>query len=151
MPSPGDPQSLNRYSYAKNSPLLYRDSSGHWPEWVNFLGGATTQYMNDMSFGLWAALAVPGGNMDFIPSEAYQQGRELGRSASTAQAQYEVATGIGMAAAGPPTTAATAVCAAGTAGICALPGGIVLTAEGAMVVVGAAEAAHGGGVLLYAK
>jgi len=29
VPSPGDPQSLNRYSYVLNSPLNYRDPSGH--------------------------------------------------------------------------------------------------------------------------
>jgi RHS repeat-associated protein len=29
IPSPGDPQSLNRYSYVLNSPLNYRDPSGH--------------------------------------------------------------------------------------------------------------------------
>jgi hypothetical protein len=88
-------------------------------------------------------------------SDAYQQGRELGRIVSTAQAQWEVANGVGMAAAGalagPPTLAAAAACTAGTAGVCALPSGVVLTAEGAMVVAGAAEAAHGGAVLLYAK
>lgn len=87
--------------------------------------------------------------------DAYQQGRELGRIVSTAQAHWEVANGVGMAAAGalagPPTLAAAAACTAGTAGVCALPSGVVLTAEGAMVVAGAAEAAHGGGVLLYAK
>jgi RHS repeat-associated protein len=29
VPSAGDPQSLNRYSYVKNNPLLYIDPSGH--------------------------------------------------------------------------------------------------------------------------
>ena len=29
---PGDPQSLNRYSYVLNNPLKYRDPSGHWVE-----------------------------------------------------------------------------------------------------------------------
>ena len=29
MPNPGDPQSLNRYSYAGNNPLRYTDPSGH--------------------------------------------------------------------------------------------------------------------------
>ena len=27
--SPGDPQTLNRYSYCRNNPLLYTDPSGH--------------------------------------------------------------------------------------------------------------------------
>jgi len=29
VPSPGDPQSLNRYSYVQNNPLKYTDPSGH--------------------------------------------------------------------------------------------------------------------------
>lgn len=29
VPSPGDPQSLNRYSYVRNNPVRYRDPSGH--------------------------------------------------------------------------------------------------------------------------
>jgi RHS repeat-associated protein len=35
VPSAGDPQSLNRYSYVRNNPLMYTDPSGHWPH-VNF-------------------------------------------------------------------------------------------------------------------
>jgi ribonuclease T1 len=31
VPNPADPQSLNRYSYAANNPLLYVDPSGHDP------------------------------------------------------------------------------------------------------------------------
>ena len=29
VPSPGNPQSLNRYSYVLNSPVLYNDPNGH--------------------------------------------------------------------------------------------------------------------------
>ena len=32
VPSPGDPQSLNRYAYTLNNPLKYTDPSGHWVE-----------------------------------------------------------------------------------------------------------------------
>ncbi|MDZ7296246.1 MAG: RHS repeat-associated core domain-containing protein, partial [candidate division KSB1 bacterium] len=32
VPNPGDPQQLNRYSYALNNPVRYRDPSGHWIE-----------------------------------------------------------------------------------------------------------------------
>ncbi len=32
VPDPGDPQSLNRYSYAANNPVRYTDPSGHWAE-----------------------------------------------------------------------------------------------------------------------
>jgi len=29
VPEPGDPQQLNRFAYARNNPLRYRDSTGH--------------------------------------------------------------------------------------------------------------------------
>ncbi len=32
VPNPGDPQSLNRYSYAGNNPVRYTDPSGHFSE-----------------------------------------------------------------------------------------------------------------------
>ncbi len=35
VPAPGNPQSLNRYSYVYNNPLKYVDPSGHSAEWVN--------------------------------------------------------------------------------------------------------------------
>jgi RHS repeat-associated protein len=31
VPSPGNPQALNRYSYVLNNPLAYKDPNGHWP------------------------------------------------------------------------------------------------------------------------
>ncbi len=32
VPEPGNPQSLNRYAYVTNNPLMYNDPSGHWLE-----------------------------------------------------------------------------------------------------------------------
>jgi RHS repeat-associated protein len=32
VPEPGNPQTLNRYSYVNNNPLRYKDPSGHWIE-----------------------------------------------------------------------------------------------------------------------
>jgi hypothetical protein len=37
IPQPGNPQSLNRYSYVYNNPLGYIDSSGHLPWKVNYV------------------------------------------------------------------------------------------------------------------
>ncbi|MDY7077419.1 MAG: RHS repeat-associated core domain-containing protein [Chloroflexota bacterium] len=34
VPEPGNPQSLNRYSYVLGNPLKYRDPSGHWADTV---------------------------------------------------------------------------------------------------------------------
>ncbi|RKY40125.1 MAG: hypothetical protein DRP85_09185, partial [Candidatus Makaraimicrobium thalassicum] len=42
VPSPGDPQSLNRYSYVRNSPMSFIDPSGHDPldpAWVDEFTG----------------------------------------------------------------------------------------------------------------
>ena len=33
VPDPGDPQSLNRYSYVNNNPVRYTDPSGHAPQY----------------------------------------------------------------------------------------------------------------------
>ncbi|MFZ2520304.1 MAG: RHS repeat-associated core domain-containing protein [Anaerolineae bacterium] len=158
VPQPGNPQSLNRYSYALNNPLGAVDRTGHWPEWVNntfsYAMGAASQYLNNVSLGAFAALAVHG-DLSLIENESYQQGRELGAMVSDAQAKFEIATGIGMAAAGTaaiaPTLGGGGVCALATAGVCALPAGGALVAEGAMVAGGGALAGHGTGVLLYAK
>ena len=32
VPDPGNPQDLNRYTYVRNNPVLYRDDSGHDPD-----------------------------------------------------------------------------------------------------------------------
>ena len=40
MPSPGDPQSLNRYAYTLNNPLRYTDPTGHCPMCISGLVGA---------------------------------------------------------------------------------------------------------------
>ena len=132
MPQPGNPQSLNRYSYVLNNPLGAVDRTGHWPQWVNntfsYAMGAASQYLNDVSLGAFAALAVHG-DLSLVESESYQQGRELGAMLSDAQAKVEIATGIGMAASGTaaiaPTLGGAGVCALATAGVCALPAGKV--------------------------
>jgi len=37
VPDPGNPQDLNRYTYASNNPLIYTDPSGHCP-WCIAIG-----------------------------------------------------------------------------------------------------------------
>ena len=32
VPNPGDPQSLNRFSYSRNNPVRYSDPTGHLPK-----------------------------------------------------------------------------------------------------------------------
>jgi len=43
VPSPGDPQSLNRYAYVQNNPLKYTDPSGH-ALWAGDGGGIAPLY-----------------------------------------------------------------------------------------------------------
>ena len=55
VPDPLDPQSLNRYSYAANNPILYNDPSGHCP-WCAIavfavVGGVTAGIQSDWDAG----------------------------------------------------------------------------------------------------
>ena len=47
VPSPGDPQSLNRYSYALNNPLRYTDPTGHMQQCPDCDGSATPVVLLD--------------------------------------------------------------------------------------------------------
>jgi RHS repeat-associated protein len=52
VPEPGNPQSLNRYSYSYNNPVLYVDNNGHFPIIPVFIGlGVATV--------IWLAYAPP--------------------------------------------------------------------------------------------
>ncbi len=60
VPSAGDPQTLNRYSYVRNNPLMYTDPSGH----ENFFSGlwnAATEQFNSTQGIVSAVLGGPGG------------------------------------------------------------------------------------------
>jgi len=65
VPEPGNPQSLNRYAYANNNPLKYRDPSGHIPiDWLLDVGGIAFdiyQLIREPSQENWQSLAVDVG------------------------------------------------------------------------------------------
>jgi len=74
VPQPGNPQSLNRYSYVLNNPLSYSDPNGHSPLLVTaFLGGLVgaaiayvPQVMGNLNAGMSfgdAALQVDGSKV----------------------------------------------------------------------------------------
>jgi RHS repeat-associated protein len=163
VPMPGNPQTLNRYTYTLNNPVLYRDPTGHdvcigpfcvpvpSPEDVIAYGlGAVAQWADDVSMGAYSALVV--GNLDSYDSEAFQQGREFGRQVSTAQAEFELATGLGVAAAAMgalgPTGGLALAAAIPSGGTSTLVGGAALTAEAAAALGGVTVAGHGTGMLL---
>ncbi|MEW5960759.1 MAG: RHS repeat-associated core domain-containing protein [Chloroflexota bacterium] len=59
VPRPGDPQSLNRYSYCLNNPLVYVDPSGHFFVIDDIIAGAI------FGFGVSSfTAALMGGDLD---------------------------------------------------------------------------------------
>jgi RHS repeat-associated protein len=152
VPGASNPQAFNRYSYVNNNPLRYTDPSGHWPEWLSYVTGALTQYIDDNLFG--AFYAAFGANADTIADPAFQKGRELGHAISTTQAIVEVTIGAAMIEAAassiPPTVGGGLACAAVSGGTCAVPTGLVVTGEAVLGVEGMLLAGHGGVMLARA-
>jgi hypothetical protein len=150
IPDPYNSLDYDRYSYARSNPLKYSDPSGHVPEWFYIVLGATAQYMDDMSLGLFSHAA---GSLDNVNISAYQDGREYGREVSIIQASVETAVGAYIAAASVaavgPTAGGGLACAVVTGGVCAAPAGVAVTAEAAGVVGGTIVAGHG--ALMMAK
>jgi hypothetical protein len=126
VPSPGDPQALNRYSYSANNPLRYNDPSGHdWVDAVNFLLGFGAQWASANAWMLPQAQEA----LSVQPNESLPMtvGRHLGNVAAIMQGVAEVGVGAGVDVGG---------------------GGLCLTGVGCLVgapalVAGTAVAAHG--------
>jgi len=59
IPQPGDPQSLNRYTYAKNNPVSYTDPSGHTPWFIAAAVGTAL----DVGFD-WVIARATGSQFD---------------------------------------------------------------------------------------
>ena len=109
-----------------------------------------------MSMGLIDQIAYSNGVcMDCNVSDAYREGQQAGRIASTTVATVDQITGAAIAGAGAagivPTAGGGAACAIVTGGLCALPAGAALLAEGGMVIAGGATAAYGTGIIAFAK
>jgi RHS repeat-associated protein len=171
VPNPSNPQSLNRYSYVLNSPLKYIDPTGHqeepwWKPVFEFTSGAVTQFVNDMGLGIPEAIvtelyfqdALDVVPADYYDNEAFQNGRELGRAASTVVAVVEIAEGVGIivgvAIGGGVATVASTPTGPGVVVVA----GVAVAAEAVAIAEGGALITHGVGVLghnanapLYAK
>lgn len=93
--------------------------------------------------------------MDCNRSDAYIQGQQAGRVASTVVSSTEAVLGTAAAAEGlaamGPTAGGGLLCGAVTAGGCLVVAGVGLTVEGAMVVGGVAVAGHGIATAAYMK
>ena len=61
--NPVDPQTLNRYAYARNNPILYTDPSGHWIFVVigAIIGGVSAGIASDWDIGAVLTGAIIGG------------------------------------------------------------------------------------------
>jgi RHS repeat-associated protein len=145
---PYNPLDWNRYSYVRNNPVTANDPTGHLPNWINFVMGATCQYMDDMSFGLFSQVS---GDLDNNTSEAFQNGRQTGRFVSTTVAtlgEIEGAAVVGAMAAGIlPTAGGSLAAAPVTGGASVIVGGVAVTGEAVVAAGGAVTAVYGGSVM----
>jgi RHS repeat-associated protein len=127
-----DPQSLNKYQYCYNNPLLYIDLNGHQGvrEWFRkTLNGAASTVSEDNGFG----------RMD-APQTA--TGRGIGHVISIVQGGAEIVGGVAGMDAGAGEAIVTAPAAGTGAGIVVPAVGVVTAGVGAIVTV------HGAAVVV---
>ncbi len=101
VPSPGDPQTLNRYSYCRNNPQLFVDPTGHdfglgllIAVIVGAAMGAATSYVSRMDIGLGAltgaieagAFYAAGSAVEMLTPEALKGTVEAGAIKGAAHA-----------------------------------------------------------------
>ncbi len=65
VPSPGNPQNLNRYTYCLNNPLIYTDPTGHF-KFSTFLKSFVTGIAGGAAFVLTGGAAAPLLSAEFI-------------------------------------------------------------------------------------
>ncbi len=127
-----DPQSLNKYQYCYNNPLLYIDPDGHQgiKKWIqDTLRSAAATFNADNG------LPAPSGDQTTT-------GRVIGHGAAILQGVTEVVTGGNMIAGGSTEAVVTSPAATTVVGAVVPAGGVVVAVGGAALVV------HGGAVLI---
>jgi hypothetical protein len=122
---PGNPQTLNLYSYVENNPITGTDPDGHCCDW-QYVAGAVQAWASDN----FAAGAFHG-NSD---NPSFQAGQIAGDRAALAQGAVEVAAGQAGVGGG---TALTLSVAGAPEGALAIGGGALLEGHGAMTATAA--------------
>ncbi|MCC7358482.1 MAG: hypothetical protein IT317_03345 [Anaerolineales bacterium] len=150
IPEPGNPQSLNRYTYSNNNPIRFIDPSGH--DGIDALS-----YLFGIAYGWTHAnlqalgpLVAPPAMQQFealaIDSNAFNAGRVVGGMAAMAQGVGEVGGGSTIAGGGVAACATGVLCLAGAP---AIVEGLAIAGHGAAVgVYGAAEAGQATAMLM---
>jgi len=146
VPKAGNPQSLNRYSYARNAPMMRIDPSGH--------GDISWNDVSDFAAGFGAALL--GANISLAPLWGYEQRQKMADALfvtpgtdtnSNAYAMGRVAGDVVAATQGAieMVNGGTAIVAAATGGIpcAAITAGACVPIAAVVGVAGAAEVVHG--------
>jgi len=152
VPEPGNPQALNRYSYANNAPLRYVDPSGHdGIDALTYLFGVAYGWAHANLAALGPLVPQPAMQQFealAVDSNAFAAGRVIGGLAAAAQGVGEVGGGSGIAASGAALCGTVLLCLAGAP---AMVEGLAIAGHGAAVgVYGAAEAGQQSAVL-FAK
>jgi len=145
VPGPGNPQSLNRYTYVYNNPLAYIDPSGHWPSWLDCTLGSFYQLANDLSYGL-PNLAF-GTEWQEAQSAAFQRGQQVGRALSRGVTYALMADGALRMIVGSGLLAPTVLLAVPSGGTIAIAAPIEL----GLILEGAAKVVLAGSLVLYAS
>ncbi|HEY6400325.1 MAG TPA: RHS repeat-associated core domain-containing protein [Blastocatellia bacterium] len=169
-----DPESRNQpYSYCLNSPTGLVDPDGRIPTFPDptqsmiglWVGeklenlqrnlGTVAQFGSDMSLIPSVLEMTVGSPLDLVPSQAFQEGRPLGRDISTVVGVIEAGVGATIFAAGAAIEAGSAGGGAtigavggppGSAGGALLGGALALPAAGTLMALGGGMTLHGGAV-----
>jgi len=143
-----DPQSLNKYQYGYNNPLLYIDPDGHQSvreyarrAWggVKSAASSAKETARQTYNGAVQAWADDNG-IPHMNADENSTGRAIGHGVALTQAGAEIAGGLSLITGGgseavitSPLCATGVGCAAPAVGAVTAVGGVVLTAHGALV------------------